>query len=136
MFSVGLASLLADGPEGTLYVSDLKWARELDLEGWSLEEVLSIRTGSELQQRARRKGLSGAHDQRVLFHAQAWSFVHFLWHFEDGKYRERFLEYVGMELRGQTGPKEFQRVFWGDEEPDLERLDNEWRNHIEELLAD
>jgi hypothetical protein len=133
----GLAWMLASGEDISTVVARLKDAREGEIELWSLEELLEIRTTGELRQRARSKGYSSFNDGgfEVLFDCQAWSFVHFLWHFEDGKYRGRFLTYLDLEFHGQGGPESFRKAFWGREEPDLETLAAQWRRHTDELLS-
>jgi len=50
-----------------------------------------------------------------LFYAQSWVLCHYLWFGEDGKHREKFLEYMGMELTGKTGYKNWVKV-WGNDD--------------------
>ncbi len=53
--------------------------RKNKLSEWSFKELLSIRTGPELQQRSSRKGLKrGQSRLSSLFYAQAWSWCYFL----------------------------------------------------------
>ena len=68
-----------------------------------------------------------------LFYAQAWSFSHFLWFAKDGKYRERFLEYLGRSLAGRSGEPEFRRVMGPVAADGWEALEREWLAHVEEL---
>ena len=58
-----------------------------------------------------------------LFYDEAWSFIYFCHDYEKGKYRERFLEYMGRELEGDSDVSVMLEVF-GRENKD--RLASEW----------
>lgn len=78
--------------------------RRKGLDEWSLAGLLSVRHDSDLK-------VDGKTHMEALFHAQAWALVKFLWEFEDGKYRKRFLEYAKAELGGASGLPVFTKTF-------------------------
>jgi hypothetical protein len=78
--------------------------RRRNLDEWSLTALLSVRSDSGLK-------VDGKTHMEPLFHAQAWALVKFLWEFEDGKYRKKFLEYAKAELRGESGLTSFTKIF-------------------------
>ena len=131
----GLAQWLASGVSGEAAIEDLKTAREKSISEWSLEELLSLTSQSEVNQRV-PKWWRPEGRPLALFDAQAWSFVHFLLNFENGRDRERFHELVKLEFGGLLDPERFRGVLWFDREPDIEALEKQWRRHVDGLLKD
>jgi hypothetical protein len=87
-----------------------------------------------MRRRAQEIGLHPMEAGRLssLFYAQAWVIAHFLWFGEDGKYREKFLEYMGMELHGNSGYKSWKKV-WDKEDDDWSFLEEKVDKHFDEL---
>ncbi len=110
--------------------------RKNKLSDWSFEELRNIRSGPELQQRARRKGLNQRGRLVSLFYAESWTWCYFLYNFEDGKYREKLIEYIGKELKGLSGPEEFAKTWGAGENYDWGPVEKEWRGYVEKLWAD
>jgi len=110
--------------------------RKNKLSDWSFEELLSVQTNGELRQRARRKVLS--HEGRLssLFYAQSWTWCYFLYNYENGKYREKLIEYMGKELRGISGPSEFAKTWGAGENYDWGPIEKQWRGYVKKLWAD
>lgn len=136
--SEGLASLLARGPEGGRLVSILRAEKENALvNGFSLDELIGMRSRAELSDLCRRKGgLAFEQDLRNLFDAQAWAFADFLFHFEDGKYRDRFLECVKLDLTEELTPEEFRKTLGIADPEQFKQLNEEWLGHVEKLIAE
>ena len=107
--------------------------RSNKLSEWTFEELLSIKTSGELQNRASRKGLNQGGRLSSLFYAQAWSWVYFLWNFENGKYRDKFVEYAAKEFHGISGPEEFAKVWGAGPDYDWTPVKNEWMKYTEKL---
>ena len=72
--------------------------------------------------------------ERWRFFLRAWSFCHFLWYGDDGRYRDRLVDYLGRELHGESGPAVFSDAFWREETPDWPGIETRWRAHVEALL--
>ncbi len=108
-----------------------------NLSDWSFKELMGIRTGPELQQRSRRKGLV-KHQSRLssLFYAQAWSWVYFLYNYDNAKYRDKLIEYMGKELKGVSGPEEFAKTWGAGDDYDWGPVEKEWRGFVDKLWAD
>jgi hypothetical protein len=101
--------------------------RRRNLDEWTLTALLSARNDSELK--AAEKSY-----MESLFHAQAWALVRFLWEFEDGKYRKKFLEYAKAELRGESGLAVFTKIF-EIETPERTALEVEYWTFCKGLLS-
>jgi hypothetical protein len=46
-----------------------------------------------------------------LFYAQAWAFVHFSWYYDNGKYKQQFLNYMEKVLKNEHGPEAMAEAF-------------------------
>ncbi len=103
---------------------------------WTFEEIRSIRTGPELQQRSRSKGLTQQGRLSSLFYAQAWSWVYFLYNYENGKYRDKLIEYMAKELKGVSSPEDFAKTWGAGEGYDWGPVEKEWRGFVDKLWAD
>jgi hypothetical protein len=93
-------------------------------------ELLSIKTKRDLDAAGRRKAgqdENGRASVGALFYAEAWSLIYYLWHHKDGKYRQKLIEYAGLEFQGKTGIKYFRKVFGDDE---LREIGAGWRNFV------
>jgi len=105
---------------------------------WSLEVMMGSSERQAVYEGVREilehRGSSRRKDALAsLFHAQAWSFCHFLWFGGEGKYRDRFLDYLGREFRGRSSPKEFKKAMGPVVADGWEALEREWLAHVEEL---
>ena len=87
-------------------------------EKWTIGELLRIQTadaGSTScvidrgESLAPGQGLSMAD----LFTARAWALCHFLWNYDRGKYRDRFVEFVGRALDGNATSERFATEVMG-----------------------
>lgn len=63
----------------------------------------------------------------MAFQQRSWAFCHFLWNYDSGKYRERFLGLLGDALAGTASSAKFARDMnrpdasdWGDVEMEFE----------------
>ncbi len=95
------------------------------LEEWSFEDLLAASDNGDLNRRGGRMG--------ALYYAQAWAFISFLWNFEDGKYREKFLTYFGRELTGESGLRVFKEVF-GITEIKGSTIEKEYQEYCKKLI--
>jgi hypothetical protein len=99
---------------------------------WTLERMMAPTHHAELEQ-ASEKLLPGQKLVMVnLFYARAWGLAHFLWYYDNGKYRENFLKYMELVLKDQASPQGFARIMgrkdikdWGDVEKEYEWYWNE-----------
>lgn len=69
-------------------------------------------------------------------YAEAWAFVHFLCHAQDGKYRPFFIEYFRTELEGQGGHDAFKRLlnqYHPGLDLELKNLEDEFREYLAKL---
>ena len=102
-------------------------------EKWTIQELLRVETtegdrpgspnlrGSSL---APGRGPSMAR----LFTVRAWALCHFLWNYDGGKYRDRFIDFVGRVLDGKATSEMFAKddmgrpraADWGDVEMEFE----------------
>lgn len=106
----------------------LKQARQTHW--FSYEDLLQIRTKADLDRVCRKKAGEdeGARAScGALFYAEAWSLIYYLWHHKDGVYRNKLIEYAGLEFEGKTGIRYFRKVFGDDE---LRKIGVEWRKFV------
>ena len=69
-----------------------------------------------------------------LFSAQAWFFVYFLNRFENGKYREAFLNYARLEFSGDGGRPGFRKAFGLKLEVNYEPIEKEYLAYLREVF--
>ncbi|MHC4470528.1 MAG: hypothetical protein ACYS99_06135 [Planctomycetota bacterium] len=106
---------------------------------WPLKDLLGVHNQVELRRKGMEiGGITGGH-MGSLYYAQSFTFIHFLWNFENGKYKEKFLEYFKLELEGKSGIEVFAKIWWGEEKGsdwrnlDWSALDKEWRGYVQKL---
>lgn len=63
-----------------------------------------------------------------LLYPEAWAFMHFLYNFENAKYRAKFEEYFLKEIQGQGGPEAFTAIFG-----DIKAIEQEWVGYVTSL---
>ncbi len=61
-----------------------------------------------------------------LFYAEAWSFLYFLNHYENGKYRDVFQRYCKLELDGSGDRMRLQELFGFKNRADWEEIEKQW----------
>ena len=82
---------------------------------WSLTELLQVGANPDISRWCQRKARAAGNMRYAgmlssLFYAHSWLFCHFLWNYEDGKYRGKFMEYMALELEGQSGFEVWKKV--------------------------
>jgi hypothetical protein len=108
-----------------------KQTRAAKLSEWTFEEMLGITTSVDMRQKAGRKALADAGRLASLFYAQAWTWCHFLYFHGDGKYRQKLIDYMKVELSGKSGPDEFKKS-WPD--MNVEELKKEWLAYVDQMM--
>ena len=106
---------------------------------WTLEEILQMRNKMVMAVMGEKKWPGHREEMNSLFYAQAWSLNHLLYFGKDGKYKDRYLKYVGEEMRCRGGFEKFlecMEVGPGKEEREafLEELGDDWRGWQKTLL--
>ncbi|MHC4472217.1 MAG: hypothetical protein ACYS99_14800, partial [Planctomycetota bacterium] len=117
-------------------LAEWKKTRKEKLPDWPLEKLLSVGSRDEMREEgAMLGGIADVEKMSLIFRAQAWSFCHFLWSYRSGRYRDRFLEYMGKELEGSSSPDEFEKTLWGGKKTNWPALEKEWRSHVNRLWS-
>ena len=101
------------------------------LMSWDVDDIWSSWLGNGSEKEAKNQV-----EKLQAHYAQAWAFVHFLRHAQDGKYRPLFNEYFQSELQGvgTTPWDEFTRLLNRHHpEMDLDKLDAEFREYLAKL---
>jgi hypothetical protein len=80
-----------------------------------------------------RGGRGGVKSALEIFESQSWAFCDYLWHVKGTKNRKALITYMKKELRGKSGPKEFQRTLFGRGSPRWTNLEERWRKWVAEL---
>jgi hypothetical protein len=104
-----------------------KMIRNAKRNEWKLSDLLRATGNADVM---RRRGYWAN-----LFYCQGWAFTYFLWHYEDGKYRDKFMEYTKREFHGDSGPDVFKEVFGvGIDEIEGSEMAKEFEEYAKELL--
>ena len=74
---------------------------------WTISDFLAPETGGELMSRGERLAPGEGGRTRAVFDCRVWAFCHFLWSYDEGKYRSRFLDYMGLVLAGTESSAKF-----------------------------
>jgi len=69
-----------------------------------------------------------------LFYAQAWAFVHFSWNYDNGKYREKFLNYMELVLKNEHSPEALAKTYGLPSAEDFGDVETEYLWYWNELL--
>jgi hypothetical protein len=71
-----------------------------------------------------------------LFYARAWGLCHFLWYYDSGKHREKFLNYFEEVLKGTQSSKKFTEIMTGKPSAkDFGQMELEFEWYWDRLLA-
>ncbi|MCU0726908.1 MAG: M56 family metallopeptidase [Planctomycetes bacterium] len=135
----GMADLMAEAVTGSDGTADrLKILREgRALPGgleWTIPELLAVKDGADLRRKAAHKGLARADTATALFYARATMFCAFLRDFEDGKYRDEFVEEHRAVREGRSGEEARRTAFgkaWHDNA--WPGLAEEWDRYLSAL---
>jgi len=69
-----------------------------------------------------------------LFYQQSWAFTYFLNHFENGKYKDHWLDYFKAVLSRMTGPGRnqgvFMRAFKIRDEDEWDEIQEDWETYF------
>jgi len=130
------------GPDGTVSFGRLDreglavWQqRRLDeKDEWPLATLLKIPDRRVMMRKGMEIGLHPMEAARLarLFGVQSALFFHFLWNHDNPEYRERLIEYLGKELHGKTGYKNWVRV-WGEGKRDGAELAEEFEAWVADI---
>jgi hypothetical protein len=122
-------------------LAEWKGSQKARLKEWHINELVGVANRIQMTQQAGRKDKTKEGIARLssLFYAQAWAFCHFLWFYEDGKYRDQLLAYLDSELHGRSGYRYWADLWKRDrswQNADWSDIDKEWRTYARELWAD
>ena len=150
-FEEGMAEFMGavEVEEGkTEYLDDVKWFHNrilLDrisesrdnrefVEKWKIKEFMKPNDNGALFQLGDKLAPGRGGNMASHFYCRSWAFCHFLWYYDNGKYREKFNQYLGEVLKGTQSSDKFAKIMgrpsvndWGDVE-----MEYEWYWH--ELL--
>jgi hypothetical protein len=110
--------------------AEWKNCREAKKDDWPFDALIKMSTTRDMQRKAFDIGLNRMEVSRLssLFYAQAWSFTFFLWHAEDGRYRDRLRAALAGEVTGGRGRFAWQEQWFEKGTPeDWGPLEKEWR---------
>jgi hypothetical protein len=142
-FEEGLAEFMGscEVPEGTTeFLKDVKWFHNRILleriresrqnlehvEKWKIKDFLKPNHNGELQTLGEK--LSPNHGGMPShFYCRVWAFCHFLWYYDNGKYKQAFLDYFKEVMNGTQSSDKFAKIMrrksvndWGDIEMEYE----------------
>jgi hypothetical protein len=107
-------------------VAEGRGNREL-CEKWTIAEFLKPNHNGELHDIGERLAPGHGGNMGSHFYARAWTFCHFLWYYDGGKYRAKFLDYLEEVLKGTQSSDKFAKIMgrpnandWGNIEKEYE----------------
>ncbi len=73
-----------------------------------------------------------------LFYQQVWAFTYFLNHFENGKYKDRWLDFFGAVLQRQASAEQkkqtFMRCFRIRDDDEWDEIESEWTKYMKDVI--
>lgn len=76
-------------------------------EQWTIARLLKADTPAARSKLARSLSPGDAATMESAFPCRAWGFVHFLWNYDKGRYRDRVVEFLGLVLSGTESSENF-----------------------------
>jgi hypothetical protein len=110
-------------------------ARELS-QRWKIAELLKPNENESLLQHGERLGGKDGTGPWManLFYSRAWALCHFLWHYDGGKYRPKFLDYFEEVLKGTQSAEKFAKIMGRPNATDWGNIEKEFEWYWEKLL--
>jgi hypothetical protein len=101
---------------------------------WSLAKMLLPNHNGDMMQMG-GEVIPGRPDLAAnLFYAQAWAFVHFCFNYDNGKYKQQFLNYMETVLKGTHGPESVAKAFGLPNAEDFGDIEKEYDWYYNLLL--
>lgn len=110
-------------------------ARELS-KRWTIAEFIKPNENQQLlDQGGRLGGKEGSGPWMAnLFYSRAWGFCHFLWYYDGGKYRPKFLDYFEEVLKGTQSSDKFAKIMGRPNASDWGNIEKEYEWYWDQLL--
>ena len=107
-------------------VAEGRNAREL-CEKWTIADFMKPNDNQQLVQIGDKLAPGHGLEMASHFYSRAWTFVHFLWYYDNGKYRPKFYDYFEEVMKGTQSSEKFAKIMgrpnandWGDIEKEYE----------------
>jgi hypothetical protein len=98
-----------------------------DVDKWTIKEFLKPNHNGDLLSLGEKLSPGQGPAMASHFYCRAWAFCHFLWFYDSGKYREKFLTYLEAVLKGTQSSDKFAKIMgrpnvndWGPIEKEYE----------------
>jgi hypothetical protein len=109
---------------------------------WRIKELLKpddngslLDLGGKLGQGGPDKATGDGGWMANLFYSRAWGLCHFLWYYDNGKYREKFNDYLGLVLKGTQSSDKFAKQIMGrPNSSDWGQIETEFEWYWDQLL--
>ena len=103
---------------------------------WTIAEMIKPNNnGDLLQQSQELASPQQAVTMAVLFYARSWALTHFSWFYDNGKYRESFLEYMERFMDGEPGADAMVQAYGGSDPEAWLLMEKEFEWYWEEFLG-
>jgi hypothetical protein len=106
-------------------VAEGRNARE-HCEKWTIAEFMKPNDNGQLVEIGERlvpgQGLAMASH----FYSRAWTFVHFLWYYDNGKYRPKFYDYFEEVMKGTQSSEKFAKIMGRPNASDWGAIEKEY----------
>jgi hypothetical protein len=102
---------------------------------WTIKEFLKPNDNGDLFNIGQKLAPESGTNMNSHFYVRAWAFCHFLWYYNEGKYREKFLDYLGEVLKGTQGSDKFAKIMGRPNASDWGPIEKEYEWYFHELYA-
>jgi DNA-directed RNA polymerase subunit RPC12/RpoP len=101
-------------------------------EKWTIKEFLKPNHNGELSTVGQK--LSDDGNMPSHFYCRVWGFVHFLWYYDNGKYRPKFYDYLELVMKGTQSSEKFAKLMGRPNVNDWGPIEKEYEWYWQQLL--
>ncbi|MCE9634327.1 MAG: hypothetical protein K8T90_01365 [Planctomycetes bacterium] len=102
---------------------------------WTIAELILPNHNGELLQKSSVFTPNNPSLGAVLFYGRGWGLTHFLWFYDNGKYRAQYLDYMEKVLKDEQGPEAFAKCMGRKNAKDWKGIEEEFEWYWDRLLA-
>ena len=102
---------------------------------WTIEQLIQPNHNGELLTQSGKLYPQNGVYMANLFYARAWGLVHFMWFYDNGKYRSNITDYMGTVFKEEHGPDALAKCFKRKSPKDWKGIEDEFEWYWDRCLA-
>lgn len=107
-------------------VGQMKRHRKGGSKFWTIADLVQPNHNGELMQKSGELHPANAQWMANIFYGQSWALASFFLFYDNGKYRDKFMEYGGHYLKNTHSPEKLAEIF-GKKVGDWGEIEDEWQ---------